>query len=196
MADTSPIAGRLIALEASVSADLRTAARYLLHISRSSKGKAGCSYWDASSIFHELSAHAKECDPASAKTLLILYAADLAFRLRWEIEPALAEGYTVVAAPYTRTAVLVGKAAGLSSKWLSDLFEFAPAPEESFWLEPTHAALAVKPRAMSGFPEFCFSQLKRISPRFDRQEMLEILHELLKKDALARRLRRLRVPAA
>ncbi|NWF84047.1 MAG: hypothetical protein HXY18_09490 [Bryobacteraceae bacterium] len=193
MTDSAPAPGRLVALEASHSADLRSAARHLLHICRAPKGRGGCSYWDASSIFHELSAHAKQCDPPSAKTLLILYAADLAFRLRWEIEPALAEGYTVVAAPYTRTAVLAGKAAGLSSKWLSDLFEFAPAPKASFWLEPGRAALAAKPRAMSGFPEFCFSQTERISARFDRREMLETLHELFKKDAHTGRLRRLRV---
>ena len=41
--------------------------------------------------------------------LLLLYAADLAFRLRWEIRPALAEGYTVVAAPYVETAVAFGE---------------------------------------------------------------------------------------
>ena len=38
------------------------------------------------------------------RTLLLLYAADLAFRLRWEIRPALAEGHTVIAAPYLDTA--------------------------------------------------------------------------------------------
>lgn len=195
MNELSPAPGRLLALEATHSADLRSAARYLLQISRADRGKGGCSYWDASSTFHEVSTHAKESDPPSAKTLLILYAADLAFRLRWEIEPALADGYTVVAAPYTRTAILAGKAAGLSSKWLADLFEFAPAPQDSFWLESNRAALAAKPRPMSGFPEFCFSQLKRISPRFDRQELLMKHFELLKKEAQTGRLRRLRVPS-
>ena len=48
----------------------------------------------------------------SARTLLLLYAADLAFRLRWQIRPALAEGRTVVAAPYVDTAVAFGRAAG------------------------------------------------------------------------------------
>ena len=49
----------------------------------------------------------------SARTLLLLYAADLAFRLRWEIRPALAAGRTVVAAPYVDTAVAFGRAAGV-----------------------------------------------------------------------------------
>src|SRR5207248_381382 len=50
------------------------------------------------------------------------------FRLRWEITPTLAEGRTVVAAPYVDTAVAFGLAAGLPRPWLSNLFQFAPRP--------------------------------------------------------------------
>jgi hypothetical protein len=57
-----------------------------------------------------------------------LYAADLAFRLRWQIRPALAEGRTVVAAPYVQTAIAFGRAAGLRAEWLTALFRFAPRP--------------------------------------------------------------------
>ena len=39
---------------------------------------------------------------APPQTLVLLYASDLLFRLRWEIRPALAEGRTVVVAPYVR----------------------------------------------------------------------------------------------
>jgi len=35
---------------------------------------------------------------------MLLYASDLLFRLRWEIEPTLKEGRTVVAAPYVESA--------------------------------------------------------------------------------------------
>jgi len=63
-----------------------------------------------------------------ARTLLLLYAADLAFRLRWQIRPALAEGRTVVAAPYVDTALAFGRAAGLKPSWLMNLFRFAPRP--------------------------------------------------------------------
>ena len=51
---------------------------------------------------------------ASPRTLLLLYAADLAFRLRWEIRPALDAGQTVIAAPYLDTAFAFGRACGLS----------------------------------------------------------------------------------
>ena len=174
--------GRLIALEGLRSDDLRAGARQLLHRLKAPKARSGFSLWDASSIFHELSANAAATDAPSAKTLLILYAADLAFRLRWEIEPAMAEGYTVVAAPYTRTAIGVGRAAGLSAQWLSALFEFAPRPEASYWLD--------KGRLGAGFPQFCFTQMQRVSPRFEQRELLDALQAGLEKDAGAGRLQR------
>ena len=62
--------------------------------------------------------------------MLLLYAADLAFRLRWEIRPALAEGRWVVAVPYVATAVAFGRAAGVPGPWMSNLFNFAPRPAE------------------------------------------------------------------
>src|ERR1043165_2370104 len=71
------------------------------------------SLWDASNTFHELGmAKAKTLTP-TPRTLILLYASDLLFRLRWEIEPALKEGRTVVAAPYVETAMAFGVAAGL-----------------------------------------------------------------------------------
>ncbi|MGH9673796.1 MAG: hypothetical protein ACRD44_11505, partial [Bryobacteraceae bacterium] len=68
-----------------------------------------------------------------------LYAADLAFRLRWQIRPALVEGRTVIAAPYVDSFVALGKAFGVSRRWLVDLFLFAPAPDARFRIdEPEH----------------------------------------------------------
>jgi hypothetical protein len=91
----------------------------------------GCvSQWDASGIFEELTVAEVHAEPPSARTLLLLYAADLAFRLRWEIRPALAEGRAVIAAPYVDTAVAFGRAAGIPAAWLSNLFRFAPRPTE------------------------------------------------------------------
>jgi hypothetical protein len=88
--------------------------------------RGGISKWDASGVFQELAVADETAGAASARTLLLLYAADLAFRLRWQIRPALAEGRTVVAAPYIDTAVAFGRAAGLPLAWLSNLFRFAP----------------------------------------------------------------------
>jgi hypothetical protein len=88
--------------------------------------RGGVSRWDASGVFQELAVADEAAGLPSARTLLLLYAADLAFRLRWQIRPALAEGRTVVAAPYVDTALAFGRVAGLSSSWLMNLFRFAP----------------------------------------------------------------------
>ena len=92
--------------------------------------RGGISRWDASGIFQDLAVAGDAAGVPSARTLLLLYAADLAFRLRWQIRPALAEGRTVVAAPYVATAKAFGRAAGLEAGWLTNLFRFAPAAAE------------------------------------------------------------------
>jgi hypothetical protein len=90
--------------------------------------RGGISVWDASGIFGDLVVAGDEAGRASARTLLLLYAADLAFRLRWEIRPALLKKRAVVAAPYVATAMAFGRAAGLDDAWLANLFLFAPVP--------------------------------------------------------------------
>jgi hypothetical protein len=87
---------------------------------------AGISEWDASGIFGELIAAEQDAGAPSPRVLLLLYAADLAFRLRWEIRPALAKGRSVIAAPYIETAVAFGRATGLPGGWVRNLFAFAP----------------------------------------------------------------------
>jgi thymidylate kinase len=108
------------------AAILRTAKAARAAVEPAKRG--GISRWDASGVFEEMLIAGREAGRPSARTLLLLYAADLAFRLRWEIRPALAEGRTVVAAPYVDTAVAFGRAAGLSASWLANLFRFAPKP--------------------------------------------------------------------
>jgi hypothetical protein len=98
----------------------------MARVARDKRG--GVSVWDASGVFDELLIADDAAGRPSARTLLLLYAADLSFRLRWEITPTLAEGRIVVAAPYVDTAVAFGRAAGLSPAWLSNLFQFAPRP--------------------------------------------------------------------
>jgi hypothetical protein len=113
---------QLIAIDGVDPAAVLVAARAVLGPST----RGGISKWDASGVFQELAVADDAAGQPSARTLLLLYAADLAFRLRWQIRPALAEGRTVVAAPYVCTALAFGRAAGLSSSWLMNLFRFAP----------------------------------------------------------------------
>jgi hypothetical protein len=116
----------LIAIDGVDGAALLTAAREAL----GARGPGGISRWDASGVFQDLAVADANAGAPSARTLLLLYAADLAFRLRWQIRPALAEGRTVVAAPYVDTAIAFGRAAGLKAGWLANLFRFAPRPAD------------------------------------------------------------------
>jgi hypothetical protein len=140
----------LIAVDSVSSTALKSGARAAL-ASLDRRTRSGISHWDASGLFEELAIADEHAGCPSARTLLLLYAADLAFRVRWEIGPALAAGRSVVAAPYVETAMAFGRAAGLRGGWLKNLFRFAPGPADRRFVEParTHAA-----RAGDGFVEF------------------------------------------
>ena len=118
--------------------------------------RAGISHWDASGIFGEVVVAEDAAGRPSARTLLLLYAADLAFRLRWEIKPALDEGLVVVAVPYVDTAIAFGRAAGLDAGWLADTFSFAPKPGDRR-LITAPAARSISDR--KGFVEFGCQQI-------------------------------------
>src|SRR5206468_7342285 len=126
------------------------------HAALGSSGRGGISRWDASGVFQDLAVADARAGAPSARTLLLLYAADLAFRLRWEIRPTLAEGRTVVAAPYVATAVAFGRAAGLPRGWLNDLFAFAPRPDKA---RRVGAAPGRAAAGRSGFVEFACDRL-------------------------------------
>ncbi len=149
--------GRLIALDGLSEAPLAAAARAL---ARAAGKDSGVSRWDASGIFSELEAGSPDLERPSPRTLTLLYAADLAFRLRWQIGPALAAGRTVVAAPYLATAIAIGSAAGVPPGWLQELFRFAPAPDEARHVKGSRAE--GKPRdGKAGYVDFFCRELKR-----------------------------------
>jgi hypothetical protein len=133
----------LIAVDGIDASALLAAAKAALSTSPAAR-RGGISRWDASGVFQDLAVADAEAGAPSARTLLLLYAADLAFRLRWQIKPALAEGRTVVAAPYVETAMAFGRAAGLRPKWLVNLFAFAPRAAVRRFVHPRDANAAVK----------------------------------------------------
>ncbi len=132
----------LIAVDGVDAPALLAAAKSALSTSPAST-RGGISRWDASGVFQELAVADADAGAPSARTLLLLYAADLAFRLRWQIKPALAEGHTVVAAPYVETAMAFGRAAGLRPKWLVNLFAFAPRAADRRFVHTRDARAAV-----------------------------------------------------
>jgi hypothetical protein len=155
--------GRLISVDGIEAAAVVAAARaQIARVPRAQR--AGVSLWDASGVFDDLVVAGPEAGPASARTLLLLYAADLAFRLRWEIRPALEEGRVVAAAPYVATAVAFGRAAGLPVAWLKELFRFAPRPAQACYVDGRSAR--------AGFIGFSCNQLSQHANGFSAPEIV------------------------
>jgi hypothetical protein len=165
--------GRLVALDGTKGHELEEGAEHLVHLLSRANGGAGWSQWDASNTFYELRLGKSKHQAPPPRTLLLLYASDLLFRLRWEIRPALAEGHAVVAAPYVETAISFGVASGLSLDWLQELFSFAPKADASFRLkESKKFKEKVKgKKAPSGFVEFCFNRLAAAYPNWNTHEV-------------------------
>jgi hypothetical protein len=152
--------GRLISVDGVNSRALLATAQTV--VTRSGAVK-GISRWDASGLFEQLLV-ADDVSAISPRLLLLLYAADLAFRLRWEIEPVLAEGRHVVAAPYVETAVAFGRACGLERKWLNKLFRFAKRPSARHVVKTAPGTR----RNPAGFVEFGCAQLGQGDRRLAR----------------------------
>ena len=150
----NPPRATLIAVDGVNGAAVTSAGRRVL-AKHGRRRRGGVSGWDASGLFEQLVVAEKEAGSASARTLLLLYAADLAFRLRWQIEPALAAGKVVVAAPYVDTAVAFGRAAGLRGGWLTNLFQFALKPGERHYVDQ----IVPRSGAPHGFIEFACAQV-------------------------------------
>jgi thymidylate kinase len=175
-------AGALIAVDGLNGAAMLAAARTAVAATFGAR-RGGLNAWDASGVFEDLAVADEAAGRPSARTLLLLYAADLAFRLRWGIRPALAEGRTVVAAPYVDTAVAFGRAAGLRADWLANLFQFAPRPTERRYVDMAPG------RTFAGRCDFIGFGLEHMSGRVDltRQQFLERARAHLR--AAARRAR-------
>lgn len=159
--------GTLIAIDGVNGVAVDAAARGLAAENR--RRRAAVSGWDASGIFGELMVAEEDAGLPSARTLILLYAADLAFRLRWEVKPALDLGRMIIVAPYVDTAIAFGRAAGLDAKSLVEIFAFAPTPDDSRVIESA-ASRSLSDR--TGFVEFACDQLGGAQSRALRRELI------------------------
>ena len=151
--------GALIAVDGADGAAVTRMARQLA--TRKRRLHPTLSPWDASGIFDKLDAGPAVRDgQLSVRTLMLLYAADLAFRLRWQIGPALDEGRVAIAAPYVETAAAVGRAAGLDREWITALFAFATPADERL-----HAPMRPSARVRSGFVDFVSRRMPHAQDR-------------------------------
>jgi thymidylate kinase len=173
--------GRLVALDGMKGRKLDQAAEHLVNLLSRVHDGAGWSRWDASNTFYELRLGKAKHYAPPPRTLLLLYASDLLFRLRWEIRPALAEGRTVLAAPYLETAIGFGVASGLSPDWLQGLFSFAPKADASFRLKESKKfkEKAKGKKSPNGFVEFCFNRLAASHPNWNAPEVYTAMQHYL-----------------
>jgi hypothetical protein len=126
MAAKVTYAGRLIAIDGSRGKDVAGAASAIADALKAEGAECVISRWDASGLFTELAAGATAGTGVSIRSLTLVYAADLAFRLRWEIDPVLESGGIVIAASFVDTAAAYGASCGLDEEWIRQLLRFAP----------------------------------------------------------------------
>jgi hypothetical protein len=174
----------LIALDGADSAALSRAADALHAALTERKVSVLVSRWDASGLFADVVSAPRAQRDVSARTVLLLYAADLAFRLRWQIRPALEEGHVVVAAPYVLTATAFGAAAGLPHDWLETLFRFAPAAGRTVVLKEPKGSPFWKRRPDRGFAESCATLLHAAGEGFARRRARAAMSKTLEAAAV------------
>jgi hypothetical protein len=160
MADARPTTGRIIAIDGSRGADLARSAAALAERLRDRGLVCGISRWDASGIFNELALAGRADRRMSPRTLMLAYVADLAFRLQWEIGPAVASGAVVIAAPYVETPIAIGMAYGLPESWLRDVLRFAPPAEANCLTDERKTHRGWRLRIDRGYAEYCASLLE------------------------------------
>jgi len=164
MAPKTQTLARLIAVDGSRGADVAKSAERLATALQARGVTCVISRWDASGLFGEL-AQTAERSAASPRTLSLVYAADLAFRLRWEIRAGLDEGAVVIAAPYVETAIAFGAACGLPEQWLRELLRFAPAPDVQGLARERKLQQTWKPRLDRGYAEYCATLFEPAAPK-------------------------------
>jgi hypothetical protein len=155
----------LIAIDASRGKDVNAAASAVIDALKAARIDCAISRFDASGLFGELASVSRSQPRVSMRTLTLVYAADLAFRLRWEIRPVLEAGGVVIASPYIETAVALGAACGLDEAWVRDLLRFAPTPQVRARAEERKPNKGWKPRLDRGYAEYSTAMLKASSPK-------------------------------
>jgi Thymidylate kinase len=181
MADQVNQPGRLIAVDGSRGKDVNAAANAIAAELKRRGIECAVSRWDASGLFAELAAGGRATRSISARALSLVYAADLAFRLRWEILPSLESGNVVIAAPYLDTAAAFGAGCGLSERWIRELMRFAPAPHLLGRAQERKVDRPWKARLDRGYAEYAALLLGATAPgrisKKERRAMMAALED-------------------
>jgi thymidylate kinase len=174
--------GHLVAVDGSRGKDVSSAAEALAGRLRRRDVECVISRWDASGLFGELAQAGRPGRHISPRTLSLVYAADLAFRLRWEIRTAIETGGVVIAAPYVETAVAFGSACGLPANWLRELLRFAPAPNVRGIVRERKSESGWKARLDRGYGEYGAALFEEGSADFKSKRTRRAMIEALEAD--------------
>lgn len=165
MADQVKYPGRLISVDGTRGKDVTLAANDIVARLKHDGIECAVSRWDASGLFTDMTAGIGGDRNVSIRTLSLIYAADLAFRLRWEIRPVLEAGGVVIAAPYIDTAVAFGAICGLDEEWLRRLMRFAPAAGYRGLVDERKIDRPWKRRTNRGYAEYGALLLEAAAPK-------------------------------
>lgn len=165
MAEKVTYPGRLIAIDGSRGKDVAAAAAAVAASLKKEGIQCAISRWDASGLFTELATGAKAGGGVSIRSLSLVYAADLAFRLRWQIRPVLESGGVVIAAPFVETAVAFGASCGLDEDWIRELLRFAPRASAYGTTEERKTNRPWKRKTDRGYCEFAAAMLDVSAPK-------------------------------
>jgi thymidylate kinase len=188
MAESTSRPGRLIAVDGTRGRDVDAVAETVRADLRSRGVACGISRWDASGLFGDLLQADPEHHRIAPRTLALAYAADLSFRLRWEIRPALQDGAVVIAAPYLDTVVAVAVALGVPEQWLWEVFRFADAPDHVVRAREGKPENGWKRRPERGFGEFCSTVLESAPAGLARRRARRAARQWLEAHVSARTL--------
>ena len=132
---TDECSGRLIVIEGTDGSGRSTQARMLkewLEVQGYAVLETG---WTRSKLVGQAITDAKQGHSLHRLTYCLMYATDLADRMEYQIIPALRSGFIVLADRYVYTAIARGLARGADPDWLKDLYGFAVAPDQVFYLQ-------------------------------------------------------------
>jgi len=98
--------------------------------------------WTRSALMQPTITLAKSSNTLNKLTFVLLYACDFADRLEKEIIPALKAGFIVLADRYIFTALARAGVRDVDREWIRQLYGFAIAPHQVFYLKIDAEALA------------------------------------------------------
>jgi dTMP kinase len=129
--------------------------------------------WNSSPLVKSATRRGKQRRLLTPTTFSLLHAADFADRCERQILPLLHGGYLVLADRYIYTAFARDVARGCSSRWLRNLYRFAPIPDITFYFRaPLDVAVG---RIMSGRPKLKYYEAGMdLNLSLDRAESFRI----------------------